>query len=171
MKISDLISDLLENYVRVEYSALKKRSMVGKLPRTLCDKIGNFAIRHPEDRRGMVDVGIEITKSMLERDRNTYKRFGKDSFLIQWMKQFIEYLNEELGDDFRNMRKIRDDVIIPVFKAEAIRNRDNFSRKTKKWRNKVNSYLETNEMATPEQIISSINLPKPFKFLVKKEEK
>lgn len=169
--ISNLMSELVENYVSVNWKAMKKGSMVAKLPRHMCDKIGKFGVQHPKDIRGMVDIGVEATKSLLERDRNTYRTFGTDAFLLEWMNEFVKYLIDRLDGNFRNMRTLRDDVIIPVFKSEIIRSQESFTQQMREWKTLIGKYRSENEDADKDEIIKDLNVPVRFNFLLKKEEK
>lgn len=154
---SELIKELLDNYVSIKGSALSKGSMVGKLPRILCDKIGNYGISNDNDIRGMVNVGVDSVKSMLIRDQGTYFTFGTDDFLITWMDKFVKEITTRLNGNFGNMRKIREDEIIPLFKTEAIRkNQENKVRHTEQ-KNAVLKYMDEHN----ESVIDSI---KTFNF-------
>ena len=130
-KQQETIRSLLHEFVReiawVKGNKIKKSSMATKLPRLICDKMWEMATTLKNvDKETIVDAGVSIFVETMNRQQKGNETFlyckgYKDGKIMSWMERFVNVVDQELDGNFGRLRTFRDNVILPIFKAEAIR--------------------------------------------------
>jgi hypothetical protein len=123
--MTKLAADFLTTIAFIQPGKEDKGSMIVKLPRLLCEKIGAMANRGMNDDRSLVNVGIATFNDTMGREKDgngTYgycKGFTQEK-LVDWMNRFIRFVKENAGDRLLKLRSLRENVIFPEFKGEVI---------------------------------------------------
>jgi len=176
LKLSKMISGLFENYLSINGNQIRKGSMIAKFPRILCDAISEYGSKHPDDIKGIIDIGFDAVNSMLQRDRSTYYIKGSSVDLLNFIENLVSYIN----GNYANMRSIRNNEIIPLFKSEAVRFNDKWSKQLNEWKLKIKNFLKIDQKASKRDIydaiqkldvdiVDELSIPKQFQFLIKGE--
>ena len=122
-----IIREFIHEIARVKGKKISKSSMVTKLPRLMCDKMWETTTSLKSfDRDTIVDAAVSIFIDTMERQQGSNETFvyckgytaGK---LMSWMERFVDVINDEIDGNFDRLRVLRDNVILPIFKAESIR--------------------------------------------------
>lgn len=137
----ETVQELLHEFIReiawVKGSKIKKSAMVIKLPRLICDKMWEMATSLKEvNKETLVDAGVAILTDTMNRQQKGNETFGyckgyNDGKLVSWMQRFVGVIDRELDGNFGRLRLFRDNVILPIFKAEAIRSNQEHWKKNK----------------------------------------
>ena len=147
--MTKLAADFLTTIAYVQSGKEEKASMVVKMPRLLCEKIGVAASYGTLDERALVDAGIAIFNDTMGREQDgngTYgycKGFSQEK-LVDWMNRFVRFVKENAGERLSRLRSLREEIILPVFKGEVINQRvEYFKRNKRPSEQQMNSNGET----------------------------